>query len=501
MKKFVSTDIFKWLIAYVIMTFLLVVLAIFERLAIYGRLGGIGLGFGDLAWLIIPMALPLIIKETENLKDHRFFKAANPEIVAVAFLFGAANIRSFWLFARFVDGSIEDIYGFAIIGCIFSVFCLFYTGTVIVQAIRYEKVEFLKKSWLYKLFLFLDKVREDFVNSFIHTNISEMSKKQIAKFVIWHGVIVAIFCVWWFAGLILLVPYCFLMYRLLIRSFTDMKKQYCTLEETTKAMAEGDLDVPLPEDKGLYESVYDNLTTVKEGAKKAISDGIKSERMKVDLITNLSHDLKTPLTALITYIDLLKEEKDEEKRKEYLDILDKRSDRLKLLVEDLFEVTKATTGNIKVDMVKMDISNLVKQVLFEYKDRLKKEKLELVEEIPSEKLNVMADSQKTYRIYANLFGNIAKYSAPHTRVYVTVKDNGKEVVTTLKNISKDRLPSDISNLTERFVRGDESRNTEGSGLGLAIAKSFCDLQNAKLGLFVDGDLFKVEIVWRKLAEE
>ena len=486
----------KWIVVNISIALALLLLDFFDYI------GDMGIDMDDIAYIFVPLLVPFVLKETVELKDEKFFKIMPPELLLIIFFFGTNCLSSYWRFENFLATAKYYKPSFlSPIGCMISSVCFFYVGTVLAQAVKYEKVEFLKRSLLRKLYLFLDKIREDFVETFIHTDISEMSKKQIAKFVIWHGVIVGIFCIWWFAGLILLVPYCFLMYRLLITSFGKMKKQYVTLEETTKAMANGDLDVSMPEEQGLYASVYTNLTTVKEGAKKAISDEIKSERMKVDLITNLSHDLKTPITALITYIDLLKTEKDEKKRKEYLDILDKRSDRLKLLVEDLFEVTKATTGNIKVDMVKMDISNLVKQVLVEYKDRFKKEKLELIEEIPSDKLLVSADSQKTYRIYSNLFGNIAKYSAPHTRVYVTVKDTGKEVITTLRNISKDRLPSDISNLTERFVRGDESRNTEGSGLGLAIAKSFCDLQNAKLNLSVDGDLFKVEIIWRKLAEE
>ena len=219
--------------------------------------------------------------------------------------------------------------------------------------------------------------------------------------------------------------------------------------------------------------------------------------MKSELITNVSHDLKTPLTAIITYVKLLQEPGvTEEQRKEYLETLDRKSLRLKALIEDLFEVSKANSQNITLDIRDVDIVSMVKQVEFEMEDA----GLDVRMSMPEEKVIVPLDSQKTFRIFENLFGNIAKYALPGTRVYVngfTAKD---EVTIILKNITAQELSVSGEELTERFVRGDASRNTEGSGLGLAIAKSFTELQSGKFRIELDGDLFKVVLIWKVKQE-
>ena len=211
---------------------------------------------------------------------------------------------------------------------------------------------------------------------------------------------------------------------------------------------------------------------------------------------NKSHDLKTPLTAIITYVNLLKEEGiSEEQRREYLDVLERKSLRLKVLIEDLFEVSKANTGNITLNLTEVDIMSLIKQVSFEMADKLEYAGLDIRMNLTEEKILLALDSQKTYRIYENLFGNIAKYAMKGTRVYVNGFKIDDRVVITMKNISAQEITVDSEELTDRFVRGDASRNTEGSGLGLAIAKSFTELQGGKLDLEVDGDLFKVKTTW------
>ena len=213
-------------------------------------------------------------------------------------------------------------------------------------------------------------------------------------------------------------------------------------------------------------------------------------------MTNMSHDLKTPLTAIITYVNLLKE-KDitEEQRREYLATLENRSLRLKSLIEDLFEFSKANSHNITLNIMDVDIMNLVKQVAFEMSDKIGAANLDVRMNLTDEKVILPLDSQKTYRIYENLFGNIAKYALPGTRVYVNGFRIDDTIVITLKNISAQEITVDSSELTERFVRGDASRNTEGSGLGLAIAKSFMELQGGQLYLEVEADLFKVTTTW------
>ena len=218
--------------------------------------------------------------------------------------------------------------------------------------------------------------------------------------------------------------------------------------------------------------------------------------MKVELVTNMSHDLKTPLTAIITYVNLLKVEGiTEEQRRDYLATLERKSLRLKGLIEDLFEFSKASSQNVTLNIMDVDIMNLVKQVAFEMSDKLGESGLDVRMNLTEEKVILPLDSQKTYRVYENLFGNIAKYALPGTRVYVNGFRIDDTVVITLKNISAQEITVDSSELTERFVRGDASRNTEGSGLGLAIAKSFTELQGGVLELEVDGDLFKVTTTW------
>lgn len=276
------------------------------------------------------------------------------------------------------------------------------------------------------------------------------------------------------------------------------KRKYRDIIAVMEKMAAGNLDIELPKRLGKFEGLREPLMKLRDGVDAAALEKSRSERMRVELITNVSHDLKTPLTAIITYIDLLKDEKlDDEKRREYLDILANRSERLKFLIEDLFEVSKAASGNVKFEPVEMDIVNLLKQVVFEYEDKLKSAGLEVEYEMPEGRTPIFADPQKTYRIYSNLIGNAAKYSLRNSRLYIQVTDTENEVMAVIKNVSANRIRTTGANLTERFVRGDESRITEGSGLGLAIAKNFTELQGGSLDIIVDGDLFKAVTVWDK----
>lgn len=218
--------------------------------------------------------------------------------------------------------------------------------------------------------------------------------------------------------------------------------------------------------------------------------------MKTELITNVSHDLKTPLTAIITYVNLLKIEKDPERQKEYIDVLDRKSLRLKALIEDLFEISKASSNTVTLNIADIDIVNLFKQVKLEMDEKIQEANLEFKMDIPEEKVIVALDGQKTYRIFENLIGNAAKYSMPHTRVYVRIAVEGDEAVVQMKNVSATELNFNPEEITERFVRGDLSRNTEGSGLGLAIVKSFTEIQKGKFWIETEADLFKAEIRWK-----
>ena len=278
---------------------------------------------------------------------------------------------------------------------------------------------------------------------------------------------------------------------------SEIQKRYRILLKAVDEIAEGKLNVTINEDLGVFEPFREQVFKIQEGLKKAVDAEVKSQRMRAELITNMSHDLKTPLTAIITYINLLNEEGvSEGQRKKYLATLERKSLRLKSLIEDLFEFSKANAQNVTLNIMDVDIMNLVKQVFFEMSDKIQEARLDVRMNLTEEKVILPMDSQKTYRIYENLFGNIAKYALHGTRVYVNGFRIDDTVVITLKNISAQEITVDSSELTERFVRGDASRNTEGSGLGLAIAKSFTELQGGTLELEVDGDLFKVTTIWR-----
>jgi signal transduction histidine kinase len=219
--------------------------------------------------------------------------------------------------------------------------------------------------------------------------------------------------------------------------------------------------------------------------------------MKTDLITNVSHDLKTPLTAIITYVNLLKEEGiTEEERRSYIDTLDMKSQRLKTLIEDLFEVSKASSNNVTLNLVDVDIIDLIKQLLLELDDKIKESNIEFRFNYPNDKLSLYLDSDKTYRVFENLFINIIKYSMPNTRAYIDITIINNLIQVAVKNVSAAELNFSTDEITDRFVRGDQSRSSEGSGLGLAIAKSFVELQGGKFDIEVDGDLFKVVIQWK-----
>ena len=334
-----------------------------------------------------------------------------------------------------------------------------------------------------------------------HFDVTKDAKKLILRIVLWNALILVIVCSLPLGGVTIAVIYSVVLYFVLRRYVSKLQKKYGLLLKATNEIAQGNLNVTIEEDLGVFEPFKPQIYRIEEGFRNAVAEEVKSQRMKSELITNVSHDLKTPLTAIITYVKLLQEPGvTEEQRKEYLETLDRKSLRLKALIEDLFEVSKANSQNITLDIRDVDIVSMVKQVEFEMEDKLADAGLDVRMSMPEEKVIVPLDSQKTFRIFENLFGNIAKYALPGTRVYVngfTAKD---EVTIILKNITAQELSVSGEELTERFVRGDASRNTEGSGLGLAIAKSFTEIQGGKFRIELDGDLFKVVLNWKVKPE-
>ena len=371
------------------------------------------------------------------------------------------------------------------------------------HSLCYLLVPFWKKLWrgMKKGFsIGRDKV-VDVYHDAEHFDVTKDAKKLILRIVLWNALILVIVCSLPQGGVTIAVIYSVVLYFVLRRYVSKLQKKYGLLLKATNEIAQGNLNVTIEEDLGVFEPFKPQIYRIEEGFRNAVAEEVKSQRMKSELITNVSHDLKTPLTAIITYVKLLQEPGvTEEQRKEYLETLDRKSLRLKALIEDLFEVSKANSQNITLDIRDVDIVSMVKQVEFEMEDKLADAGLDVRMNLPEEKVIVPLDSQKTFRIFENLFGNIAKYALPGTRVYVngfTAKD---EVTIILKNIAAQELSASGEELTERFVRGDASRNTEGSGLGLAIAKSFTEIQGGKFRIELDGDLFKVVLIWKVKPE-
>lgn len=245
-----------------------------------------------------------------------------------------------------------------------------------------------------------------------------------------------------------------------------------------------------------------NINNIGEGLEKSIDNQLRSERMKSELITNVSHDLKTPLTSIINYVELIKKEENiqPEHIKDYVSVLDSKSRRLKLLIEDLFEASKASSGNIELNMENIDIKQLLRQSIGEMEEKLAKANLDLKLNMPEDKIYINADGRRMYRVFENLLSNIAKYSLPNTRVYIDLVQSDENIRLTMKNISSYELNFDADEITERFKRADESRNTEGSGLGLAISKDLVKIQGGSFEVEIDGDLFKASLQFKRVEK-
>ena len=293
----------------------------------------------------------------------------------------------------------------------------------------------------------------------------------------------------------------FILIAIWVYAFAKMHQwlvRYIEIKNAINEIYIGNTEVHLDEKryKGSLNSMAIQVNDIAGGLSNAIQEKLKSERLKTELITNVSHDIKTPLTSIINYVDLLKKEKmPNEQAEEYLNILDNKSQRLKRLTEDLVEASKASSGNIKLNIEKLNVNELLKQVSGEFEDKFKSRNLEEVMSLPEKNVYINADSRYMYRILENMYSNISKYAMDNTRVYIDVIPNNNRITIQMKNISKEKLNISTEELMQRFVRGDSARNTEGSGLGLSIAKSLTELQGGEFKLYLDGDLFKVMITF------
>ena len=273
------------------------------------------------------------------------------------------------------------------------------------------------------------------------------------------------------------------------------------LKKGGERLANGDLDYKIPIDHMYWDLQQHakNLNAISDGMAIAVQKQLKSERMKYELLTNVSHDIKTPLTSIINYVDLLHNEPIESKQaQEYIEVLERQSAKLKKLITDLIDVSKATTGNITVHAERTHAGELLRQCVGEYSERMNGQNLETILTVPEDEPSIYADGRLLWRIFDNLLGNIVKYAMPGTRVYIDLESADNRVAISLRNISRERINISSDELMERFVRGDASRATEGSGLGLSIARSLTELMHGRFGLMVDGDLFKIVLDFDKM---
>lgn len=329
-------------------------------------------------------------------------------------------------------------------------------------------------------------------------DLSSNLDKTIMKYVLVNvAVIVVLVCFWGF-GIFLAVIYGLISFFYIKEKARKYKQDYNVLLDATHELAEGNFDGEIQEDVGIFNGLRDEFKNIKKGFQKAVSEEIKSQNMKTELISNVSHDLKTPLTGIKNYVELLEaDDVDEETKKQYLKTLNHYTDRLSSLIEDLFEVSKVNSGNIQLNPVELNIVALVEQAQAEAEDILRERNLTVYVNAENTSIILNLDGDKTYRIFENLFTNIVKYALPNTRVYVDIVEEAAYVKITFKNISEAQMNFHPDEIVERFVRGDKSRHEKGSGLGLAIVKSFTEIQNGEFCIEIDGDLFKAVVKFYK----
>ena len=305
-------------------------------------------------------------------------------------------------------------------------------------------------------------------------------------------------CTMWSGiGLLVLIAFWVWTYYKLLQYNKKVQK----INEALRNIYEGNPNVKLNEEEleGTLKIMAKYINDIAGGFTNAIEQSLKSERLKTELITNVSHDIKTPLTSIINYVDLLKKEDiNNAQIEQYIAVLDKKSQRLKKLIEDLVEASKVSSGNVKLNMEVINLKELLNQTIGEFEDKLEKKNLKIEMDLPNENVLIKADNRYLYRVIENVFSNISKYALEGSRVYIKLEKQKEEVYLEFKNISKDKLNISAEELMQRFVRGDKSRYTEGSGLGLSIAESLTELQGGKFKIDIDGDLFKVEIKWKEI---
>ena len=408
-------------------------------------------------------------------------------ITVLCFVFALLILDNFNWIAAYIAA--------AVLAAILYFVALWYFMSITVQI---KAKTLIKHTVLYWIFKRLCKIGGVLKN--IYKNLATAYKTALV-IVVLFAVLAFFTAVNYYNGnvvILWLLAYCVISVFIMLAAIAFQK-----VKKGGERIVNGDLDSKI-DTKYMYGDIKDfaeSLNNINCGLQNAIDDKMRSERFKTELITNVSHDIKTPLTSIVNYVDLIKKEDcDNEKINEYIEVLDRQSNRLKKLIEDLIEASKASTGNLTVQLEKCNLSLLINQAVGEFDEKLESKNLQVVQSLESDDLYIMADGRRLWRVFDNLLNNICKYALCGTRVYINLKsENGKAIIT-FKNISEQPINMSGEELTERFVRGDRSRNTEGSGLGLSIAKSLTELQNGTLKIVTDADLFKVIITFDLIKE-
>lgn len=325
-------------------------------------------------------------------------------------------------------------------------------------------------------------------------DLSDKTDTVLLKYVLIQMVIVGVIACFWSFGIVLSVLYSVLLFFYIRKKLKKVQKDYQVLLKEAHQLADGRFDEEITQDVGIFNALGEEFKNVRTGFEKAVCEEMKSQNMKTELISNVSHDLKTPLTGIKNYAELLGQNNVSEQDKQvYLENLRHYIDRLNNLIEDLFEVSKVNSGNIELNPVELNVVALIQQAQAETEDLLKQKNLTVILDAPENGIVQALDGDKTYRIFENLFTNIAKYALPGTRVYVSATAQPEYTEIVFKNISEAQMNFTPEEIVERFVRGDKSRHESGSGIGLAIVKSFTEVQNGTFSIEIDGDLFKAVV--------
>nr|WP_309245368.1 MFS domain-containing histidine kinase [Clostridium estertheticum] len=345
----------------------------------------------------------------------------------------------------------------------------------------------------------LYKNREEFREQVKKCAFYQLSKRGIIILTMFAGVAIFVaYSTFMVSSRITIIPIMYIIcYFVFIFIYSFNKIRFLrSIIKGTEEIVSGNLNYTIVEKgRGDLFKLAHNINNMKAGFKKSLENEIKSERLKSELITNVSHDLKTPLTSIINYVDFLKKEGlSKEESQGYIDVLDRKSQRLKILIDDLFEASKMASGAVELNIEKVDITALLQQSLAELNDKINNSSLIFKVKVPKQKIYANLDGKKTWRVFENLINNILKYTLPKTRVYIDLIERDNQIIINMKNISSYEMNFDNEEIFERFIRGDKSRNTEGSGLGLSIAKSIIELQGGGLSIEIDGDLFKAKVI-------